>query len=63
MPENYSTAYSEKKSRGEKKRGNKKMELLIPILVILIIDLLAIPFGADSRYGVDRPPESLGLPR
>jgi hypothetical protein len=39
------------------------MELIIAVFFLVILALLAPTFGADSRFGVERNPESLGMPR
>lgn len=38
-----------------------EMELLIALAFVVTVDILAIWFGKDSREGVDRRPESLGI--
>jgi hypothetical protein len=37
------------------------LELLIPTILAIVLAILAIPFGVDSREGLDRKPESLGI--
>jgi len=37
------------------------MEILVPVLFLVIIAILAPIFGEDSRFGVDRDPNTLGL--
>lgn len=37
------------------------LELLIPMILAIVLAILAIPFGADSREGLERKPESLGI--
>jgi hypothetical protein len=39
------------------------MEFLIVFGAILVLDILALRFGADSRHSVERDPKSLGIPR
>ena len=37
------------------------LELFVPVILAIVLATLAIPFGADSREGLDRRPESLGI--
>jgi hypothetical protein len=39
------------------------MEFLIVFGAILVLDILALRFGADSRHGPERDPKSLGITR
>jgi hypothetical protein len=43
------------------KDGKRMFELLVPVILSIVLAVLAIPFGADSREGLDRRPESLGI--
>lgn len=37
------------------------LELFVPVILSIVLAALAIPFGVDSREGLDRRPESLGI--
>jgi hypothetical protein len=39
------------------------MEILIIGIALIALDIVALRYGADSRFGVDRDPLKLVLPR
>ncbi|MBF6614356.1 MAG: hypothetical protein IVW55_14665 [Chloroflexi bacterium] len=39
------------------------MELAIMIVALVMLDLLALAFGVESREGIEYDPQKLGLPR
>jgi hypothetical protein len=39
------------------------MEILIIGIALIALDIVALRYGADSRFGVDRDPLKLGMPR
>ena len=39
------------------------MEILIVVVALIALDALALLYGADSRFGSDRDPKMLGMPR
>ena len=47
--------------RAPHKKDGMTMELLVPIILIVALAFLANRFGADSREGIERSPETLGI--
>jgi hypothetical protein len=37
------------------------LELFVPVVLSIVLAVLAIPFGVDSREGLERRPETLGI--
>jgi hypothetical protein len=39
------------------------MEIMLFVATLIALDILALLYGADSRFGVDRDPMRVGMPR
>ena len=53
-------SYDESIKHNER-NGSKEMELFIAALFLVALAILAPIFGEDSRFGVERDPNTLGL--
>ena len=39
------------------------MEIVVFVVALIALEVLALLYAADSRFGVDRDPQTLGMPR
>jgi hypothetical protein len=44
-------------------QGGTTVEILILVIALVALDIAALLYGADSRFGVNRYPQMLGIPR
>ena len=44
-------------------QGGRTVEILIFVVALIALDIFALTYGADSRFDIDRDPQTLGMPR